>query len=245
METRCDVSSGILTCYYFYLNLIACFVVCRCGKGDNQHDSISETNHIYTYARLDVATGNFATENLISADGSFGSVYRADISPTFQVAVKVMSSDVNSGAHNLEQFQNEVKTLKNCRHPHLLALLGHCVDGPQPCLVYEFKTRGCLRAILSERPEELEWRRRLVMLEEIASALDFLHTVMNPPIIHRDIKTANVLVDSHWNCTLGDFGIARFTPDADIRPSASTRIIGTPGYIDPEYVSSGNLTIID
>jgi serine/threonine protein kinase len=195
----------------------------------------------YTYVLLRDATQNFSETCLISSEGAFGAVYRAQLNPSFIVAVKVMTDASATNEHNRQQFHNEIKILQTCRHPHLLPLLGSCVDGPQPILVYEYKLRGSLRDMLTHRPQELDWKRRLVMLKQIVSGLEFLHTVMKPLIIHRDVKTANILVDGDMNCSLGDFGIARLSPEANARVGvgASTTIMGTPGYIDPEYVQSG------
>ena len=182
---------------------------------------------------------------MVSAEGAFGSVYVAQLTPNFRVAVKVMKDEVTVNSQYREQFQNEVQLLQSCRHPHVLSLLGHCLDGPSPCLVYEYKSRGSLRGLLSARHEALSFTRRLTMLQQIASGLEYMHVVSQPPVIHRDIKTLNILVDDYWNCSIGDFGIARLSSEAGSAASGSgrsTRVLGTPGYIDPEYVQSGEWT---
>jgi hypothetical protein len=218
------------------------------GGAVQQHPTIPEAavsmNQTYSYDRLQVASQNFSRDCLISDEGAFGPVYRAQLTPSFIVAVKVMTDESSTNAHNLQQFHNEIQILQTCRHPHLLQLLGYCTDGPRPCLVYEYKSRGSLRGVLTSTPESLDFRRRLECLRQVASALEFLHTVTEPLIIHRDVKTANILVDESWNCALGDFGIARLSPESNARVGvgASTRIFGTPGYIDPEYARLGELS---
>lgn len=121
---------------------------------------------------------------------------------------------------------------------------------PQSCIVYEYKPMGSLRLALdkskdkSEHSVILKWRRRLCILAEVGSAVEYLHVVNQPPIIHRDIKTDNILLNASFNAALGDFGLARLCPEIQSSVSGvSTRIFGTPGYIDPEYAQSGQITM--
>lgn len=209
----------------------------------------------FPYTSLQEATDDFHASKILSAEGTFGSVYRAQLGERYTVAVKVMreSSTVKG-----EMLQAELSTLQQCRHPHLLQLLGHSIDGPAPCIVYEHKHHGSLRRLLDEEtvllttaPADtdvprplLHWRRRLCILMQVSLALEYLHTVAQPPIIHRDIKTNNILLDATMSASIGDFGLARVCPELDATSThASTRIFGTPGYIDPSYAQTGKVTL--
>jgi serine/threonine protein kinase len=103
--------------------------------------------------------------------------------------------------------------------------------------------RGILNNLQSENARKILWRRRICWLYQVASALEYLHCLVTPPIIHRDIKTMNILLDESLNASIGDFGIARVCPEIITHSRASTRIFGTPGYIDPEYAQTGQLKV--
>jgi serine/threonine protein kinase len=148
--------------------------------------------------------------------------------------------------HNKEQLKQELATLQQCRHPNLITLLGYSTDGPKSCIVYEHKAGGALLDALQRAgANALTWRRRLSILLEVASGLEYLHTGINPPIVHRDVKTANILLDSSQRASLGDFGLARIYPEVGKPTEAgeTTRVFGTPGYIDPEYAMRGKVTL--
>ena len=189
------------------------------------------------------ATSNFAASNLIADDGMFGPVYRGKFSSSQYVAVKVMR-DIT--LHSEEQLTREVAAVSQCRHPHLVPMLGYSDDGPQKCIVYHFMSQGSLSSMLQEKGRQLPWRRRVCILSQILSALEYLHTQVDPPIVHRDVKTANILLDGSLNAHLGDFGLARLCPEltsaAASSAGTSTRIFGTPGYIDPYYAQSGQVS---
>lgn len=200
----------------------------------------------YSFEELVGATDNFHESRLISSEGSFGSVYHGCAGGAQNIAVKVMRG---LSLHTQEQLERELAVLHRCRHSHILGLTGYSLDDRIKCLVYEYKERGSLRHILDQSPSALPWKRRLQILAQVASGIEYLHTVVNPPIVHRDVKAANILVDGTFNATLGDFGFARLSPEFDAtsagrsKAAASTRIFGTPGYIDPEYAQSGTLTM--
>jgi serine/threonine protein kinase len=195
------------------------------------------------YEALQDATKKFAAESLIAAEGAFGCVYKGQIGATIFVAVKVMRE---RSAHNEEQLKRELDTLHKCKHPNLVALLGYSNSpGGVPCLVYDYKSHGTLRSMLDSKSAALGWRRRCAMLLQIGSAVEYLHEVVVPPIIHRDIKSTNILVDGNLSPSIGDFGLARLCPDhvtAVKGAPISTRIFGTPGYIDPEYAQTGRVS---
>jgi hypothetical protein len=243
-----------------------CISLCGNRLPDGTPDNLTVVSHLrslptsssstgvrsFDYTMISNSTNSFSPEFLLSNEGAFGPVYRVPLSANFSVAVKVMR-DITTP--NTEIFMNEVATLKLCLHPNLLQLLGCSLNGPSACIVYEYKSMGSLRQLLSrERIHDagqssrpvLRWKRRLCILMQIASAVEYLHVVLSPPIIHRDIKSANILLDNSLNASLGDFGLARLTPEVAKDASsahASTRIFGTPGYIDPEYAQTGRVSL--
>jgi hypothetical protein len=206
----------------------------------------------YSHKELSNATLSFSKEHrLISSEGAFGPVYHGTFGSSQHVAVKVMRG---VSLHSTEQLMRELDALHRCRHPHVLSLVGYSLDGPK-CLVYDYKERGSLENLImyasdkaSPKNNNLSWQRRLCIIGQIISAIEYLHTVADPPIIHRDIKSANILVDASFNASLGDFGLARLSPEfSDLASGGqqsmpSTRIFGTPGYIDPEYSQSGKVS---
>jgi serine/threonine protein kinase len=207
---------------------------------------------LYNYRELADATLGFNESRLMSSDGAFGSVYHGTFGSSQHVAVKTMRG---VSLHSAEQLKRELDTLHRCRHPHILCLVGYCLE-TRKCLVYEYKERGSLQSLIEygggESAPRLSWQRRLCILGQVLSAIEFLHTVADPPIIHRDIKSPNILLDASLNASLGDFGLARLSPEFSGPPCpsgagagpqsvASTRIFGTPGYIDPEYSQSGSI----
>lgn len=170
----------------------------------------------FSYAELEAASTGFAEAELIADDGSFGPVYHGRFASSQHVAIKVMR-DVS--LHKNEQLRRELSALRQCRHPNLALLIGFSDDNPQrKCIVYGHKARGCLRRMIDDdggggsAAGELSWRRRLCILGQVLSALEYLHTQITPPIVHRDVKTGNILLDGTLNASLGDFGLARISP---------------------------------
>ncbi len=142
---------------------------------------------------------------LIADDGMFGPVYRG----SQDVAVKLMRE---ATSHSQEQFERELAALGRCSHPHLVPMLGFSDDGPQKYIVYHYMSEGALLTVLHERGAQLPWRRRVCILAQVLSAVNYLHTMVDP-IVHRDIKSANILLDGSLNAHLGDFGLARLCPE--------------------------------
>ncbi|OVA09173.1 Protein kinase domain [Macleaya cordata] len=191
---------------------------------------------------LIIATRNFSTDRIIG-DGSFGLVYKARLSNGVTVAVKKLSNDAFQG---FREFQAEMETLgKNkIRHPNLVRILGYCVSGDDRILIYEFIEKGSLDQWLHDtslsssldenkiniRP--LSWETRVKIIKGVAKGLVFLHT-LETPIIHRDIKASNVLLDSEFEAHIADFGLARRVNAW--HSHVSTQVAGTIGYMPPEY----------
>ncbi|XP_051145678.1 serine/threonine-protein kinase-like protein At3g51990 [Andrographis paniculata] len=185
----------------------------------------------FKYQDLELATNNFSDAKLLGR-GSHGLVYKAVLTTGRRVAVKKPSSAVP------DEVDNEIDILSSLRSPALVNLLGFAAAGRnRRLLVVEFMSNGTLYDVLhsaSRRPPR--WRRRIRFALQIATAIDTLHS-QSPPVIHRDIKSANVLIDRNFNARLGDFGLALRCADADAARLRSTPPAGTMGYLDPCYVT--------
>ncbi|KAG1331094.1 phytosulfokine receptor 2-like [Cocos nucifera] len=181
---------------------------------------------------LAAATKGFAADAIIG-DGSFGFVYKARLPSGAIVAVKRLSPDA---FHGLREFRAEMETLGCVHHPHLARILGYCVSGADRLLIYEFLERGSLDHWLHESDSvsfPLPWPIRVQIVRGVADGLAFLHECCQPRIIHRDIKSSNVLLDADFGARIADFGLARRV-DAS-RTHVSTQVAGTMGYMPPEY----------
>ncbi|CAJ1961632.1 unnamed protein product [Sphenostylis stenocarpa] len=188
---------------------------------------------------LRLATDDYHSSNQIGR-GGFGTVYQGILRDGRRIAVKTLSIWSKQG---VREFLTEIKTLSNVKHPNLVELIGFCIQGPSRTLVYEYVENGSLNsALLGKRNEsiKLDWRKRSAICVGTAKGLAFLHEELSPPIVHRDIKASNVLLDKNFNPKIGDFGLAKLFPD-DIT-HVSTRIAGTTGYLAPEYAIGGQLT---
>ncbi|PAN41414.1 hypothetical protein PAHAL_8G042000 [Panicum hallii] len=187
-------------------------------------------------ADLAAATGGFSPDNIIG-DGSFGFVYRAVLPSGAAVAVKRLSGDGAAGAGNRE-FRAELEVLGSLSHPNLARLLGYCAAGRDRILVYELLERGSLDAWLhgeaDEDGEALPWPARLRVARGAAAALAFLHHGRRPPVLHRDVKSSNVLLGEGFEAKLADFGLARIVRGSPAKSHVSTQAAGTAGYVAPE-----------
>ncbi|XAR62862.1 Non-specific serine/threonine protein kinase [Bertholletia excelsa] len=191
---------------------------------------------IFTEEELIKATNDFSTSNVIG-QGGYGTVFKGTLANKQLVAIK-RSKVIDQG--QIEQFVNEVNLLSQINHPNVVKLLGCCLETPIPLLVYEFITNKTLFHHLHDAnlASSLPWETRLKIATETASALAHMHS--NNKIIHRDIKSANILLTNEYNAKVSDFGISRFVPPD--KTHLSTLVQGTFGYIDPEYFHSGTLT---
>uniref|UniRef100_A0A803NZA6 non-specific serine/threonine protein kinase n=1 Tax=Cannabis sativa TaxID=3483 RepID=A0A803NZA6_CANSA len=191
--------------------------------------------HQFTYSEVLSMTTNFAR---ILGKGGFGTVYHGYFKGS-QVAVKMLS---RSSAQGFTQFRTEAKLLTKVYHRNLTALVGYCDEGPNMGLVYEYMPNGDLAWHLSDKNEDpLSWEERLEIALAAAQGLEYLHCGCKPPIIHRDVKTTNILLDEKLQAKLSDFGLSRsFALEDDTH--VSTLVVGTPGYVDPEYLISNRLT---
>lgn len=191
----------------------------------------------FSYEELAAATNNFAQSNMLG-QGGFGYVHKGVLPSGKEVAVK--SLKVGSGQGERE-FQAEVEIISRVHHRHLVSLVGYCIAGEQRMLVYEFVPNKTLEFHLhgKDRPV-MEWSTRVRIAMGSAKGLAYLHEDCHPKIIHRDIKAANILIDHNFEAMVADFGLAKLSSDTNTH--VSTRIMGTFGYLAPEYAASGKLT---
>ncbi|KAK3149179.1 hypothetical protein QOZ80_3AG0214000 [Eleusine coracana subsp. coracana] len=191
----------------------------------------------FTYEELAAATGNFAQANLLG-QGGFGYVHRGVLPGGRAVAVKQLKAGSGQGER---EFQAEVDIISRVHHRHLVSLVGYCIAGARRVLVYQFVPNKTLEFHLHAKGQPvMDWATRLRIALGAAKGLAYLHEDCHPRIIHRDIKSANILLDNNFEAMVADFGLAKLT--SDNHTHVSTRVMGTFGYLAPEYASSGKLT---
>lgn len=193
-----------------------------------------------TFSQLIEATNGFSKESMVGT-GGFGEVYRAELKDGTVVAIKKLLQFSFQGDR---EFTAEMETLGKIKHRNLVPLLGYCKVGEERLLVYEYMQGGSLEEVLhggKEGREKLTWDIRKQIAKGAARGLAFLHHNCIPHIIHRDMKSSNVLLDRDWEARVSDFGMARLISALDTHLSVST-LAGTPGYVPPEYYQSFRCT---
>ncbi|GLT86237.1 hypothetical protein SLE2022_043900 [Rubroshorea leprosula] len=191
----------------------------------------------FSYEELAAATEGFAQSNLLG-QGGFGYVHKGVLPSGREIAVKSLKSGSGQGER---EFQAEVEIISRVHHRHLVALVGFCMAGDRRMLVYEFIPNKTLEFHLHGKDRHpMDWATRLKIALGAAKGLAYLHEDCHPRIIHRDIKSANILIDYSFEAKVADFGLAKLTQDNNTH--VSTRVMGTFGYLAPEYASSGKLT---
>ncbi|PIN11219.1 Serine/threonine protein kinase [Handroanthus impetiginosus] len=197
----------------------------------------------YTVAALQTATNSFSQENLIG-EGSLGRVYRAEFPNGKIMAIK----KVDNAAVSLQEEDNFLEAISNMarlRHPNIVALAGYCAEHGQRLLVHDYIGSGSLHDMLhfaDERSKMLTWNARVRVALGTARALEYLHEVCLPSVVHRNLKSANILLDEELNPHLSDCGLAALTPNTE-RQVSSTQMIGSFGYSAPEFALSGIYTV--
>ncbi|KAG8075891.1 hypothetical protein GUJ93_ZPchr0006g40814 [Zizania palustris] len=191
----------------------------------------------FSYEELTGITSNFSRDNVIG-EGGFGCVYKGWLGDGKCVAVKQLKAGSGQGER---EFQAEVDIISRVHHRHLVSLVGYCIAAHHRMLIYEFVPNGTLEHHLHGRGVPvMDWPTRLRIAIGAAKGLAYLHEDCHPRIIHRDIKSANILLDYAWEAQVADFGLAKLANESQTH--VSTRIMGTFGYLAPEYASSGKLT---
>ncbi|KAG6504302.1 probable serine/threonine-protein kinase At1g01540 [Zingiber officinale] len=204
---------------------------------------VPEVSHLgwgrcYTLRELQAATGGFADENVIG-EGGYGIVYRGRMPDNTLVAIKNL---LNNRGQAEREFKVEVDAIGRVRHKNLVRLLGYCVEGEHRMLVYEYLDNGSLDEWLHGDIGEvspLTWDIRVKIILGTAKGLSYLHEGLEPKVVHRDVKSSNILLDQNWNPKVSDFGLAKLL--CSERSYITTRVMGTFGYVAPEYASTGML----
>uniref|UniRef100_A0A1S3YDR8 non-specific serine/threonine protein kinase n=1 Tax=Nicotiana tabacum TaxID=4097 RepID=A0A1S3YDR8_TOBAC len=208
------------------------FLISPAGSG-----GLGSSKIWFTYEELVKATNDFSAENLLGA-GGFGSVYKGYLEDGRDVAVKQL--DIG-GRQGDREFRAEVEIISRVHHRHLVSLVGYCISESRRLLVYDYVPNNTLYFHLhaAGRPV-MDWTTRVKIAVGAARGIAYLHEDCNPRIIHRDIKSSNILLDSNFEARVSDFGLAKLAQDA--KTHVTTRVVGTFGYMAPEYASSGKLT---
>nr|XP_043627868.1 probable LRR receptor-like serine/threonine-protein kinase At4g29180 [Erigeron canadensis] len=205
------------------------------GNSNEEGRALESNNRQFTYAEVANMTNNFQTA---IGKGGFGTVYLGRLKNGSQVAVKLLSASSSQG---YKEFQNEAELLMRVHHRNLASFVGYSHDNNKMALVYEYMANGNLKSYISDRNlHPLSWEMRLKIAIDAAQGLEYLHHGCRPAIIHRDVKSANILLNENLVAKIADFGLSKGLPD-DQTTHIFAEVTGTPGYLDPEYRESRNL----
>ncbi|XP_060671305.1 LRR receptor-like serine/threonine-protein kinase IOS1 isoform X2 [Ziziphus jujuba] len=198
-------------------------------KSITEYGTVESMKQQFTWAEIQSITNNFER---VLGKGGFGTIYHGYINNDTQVAVKVLSA---SSFRGYQQFHAEVSLLMRVHHRNLTALVGYCNDGNNACLIYEYMANGNLKTHISGGSSSniLKWEDRLRIAIEAAQGLEYLHDGCKPPIVHRDVKSTNILLNENFQAKLSDFGLSKIFPNSG-KTYVSTGVAGTPGYLDPD-----------
>ena len=233
----------------FFFLAVGIFLSYRKGRWLRVHNS-PQRGHINNAAAveeflledLEKVTGNFSDSYRVGS-GSFGVVYRATLNDGREVAIKRAKNSSSSSQNKDSAFFAELAMLSRVNHKNLVRLLGFCSQSGERVLVYEYVSNGTLGDHLHKLQSSPlhSWDQRLRVALDAARGIEYLHCYAVPPIIHRDIKSSNILLDEFWTAKVSDFGLSLMGPDEDVS-HLSLRAAGTVGYMDPEYYRMQYLT---
>ncbi|XP_054803448.1 receptor-like serine/threonine-protein kinase ALE2 [Prosopis cineraria] len=193
----------------------------------------------FSLSELEKATDKFSSKRVLG-EGGFGRVYSGTLEDGTEVAVKLLTKDNQNGDR---EFIAEVEMLSRLHHRNLVKLIGICIEGRRRCLVYELVRNGSVESHLHgfDKKEPLDWEARMKIALGAARGLAYLHEDSNPRVIHRDFKASNVLLEDDFTPKVSDFGLAREATEGSHH--ISTRVMGTFGYVAPEYAMTGHLLV--
>ncbi|GMI77544.1 cysteine-rich RLK (RECEPTOR-like protein kinase) 10 [Hibiscus trionum] len=238
------VPIGVITLLF----LLACCVLKRRAK--KKYDAIqAETAGYdistveglqYDFTTIQTATDNFSHANKLG-EGGFGDVYKGVLPNLQEIAVKRLSRGSGQGA---EEFKNEVVLVAKLQHRNLVRLLGFCLEGEEKILIYEYVPNKSLDYFVFDpaKQEQLDWSRRYKIIGGIARGILYLHEDSRLRIIHRDLKASNILLDGDMSPKISDFGMARIF-GVDQTQGTTRRVVGTYGYMSPEYAMQGQFSV--
>ncbi|KAI3747603.1 hypothetical protein L6452_10117 [Arctium lappa] len=243
-STKRAIIGGVLGGATFLLIVLILLLWHRSTKSsDRQQDKSTGATELlqspmpYSYNDLKIATNNFSKEHKLG-EGTFGEVYKGTLRDGEVVAIK--KTTMASRGRNTN-FDNELKVISNVHHRHLMRLLGYCNKGPHLFLVLEFMENGSLDKFLyGEKQGSLTWKQRFEIIFGIARGLAYLHEQYHVTIVHRDIKSSNILIDNDFQPKLSDFGLVRLLPED--KTHIITKVAGTFGYVAPEYAVHGQVS---
>ncbi|GLU23481.1 hypothetical protein SLE2022_394810 [Rubroshorea leprosula] len=206
------------------------------GGGENEEMELP----IFDLATIVKATDNFSSDNKLG-QGGFGPVYKGTLSEGQEIAVKRLSKTSGQG---MVEFKNEVILIAKLQHRNLVKLLGCCIQGDEKMLIYEYMPNKSLDYFIFDQTKKvlIDWQRRMHIIVGIARGLLYLHQDSRLRIIHRDLKAGNVLLDKDMNPKISDFGLARMFRGDQIEADTN-RVVGTYGYMSPEYAVDGHFSI--
>ncbi|XP_062018404.1 G-type lectin S-receptor-like serine/threonine-protein kinase At4g27290 [Rosa rugosa] len=195
---------------------------------------------LFDFHTIAAGTNNFSGTNILG-EGGFGPVYKANLAQEQLVAVKRLSKDSGQG---IDEFKNEVTMIANLQHRNLVKLLGCCIEGQERMLIYEYMPNKSLDCFIFDEniKKSLDWQKRVNIIIGTALGLLYLHQDSRLRIIHRDLKSSNILLDNELNPKISDFGIARIF-GLDQTEAKTKRVIGTYGYMSPEYAIDGHFSV--
>ncbi|XP_045805975.1 probable L-type lectin-domain containing receptor kinase S.5 [Trifolium pratense] len=210
-----------------------------------QHSSMAPKK--YKLKELMIATSDFSRRNKLG-EGGFGTVYKGILENNKEIAVKRVSENSRQGK---QEFIAEVTTIGSLHHKNLVKLVGWCYESKELLLVYEFMPNGSLDKYLFNQSSELEfqyskvldWKTRYCVIRDVAQALDYLHNGCEKRVLHRDVKSSNIMLDLDYIAKLGDFGLARTIQKRNETHHSTKEIAGTPGYMAPETFLTGRATV--
>ncbi|CAM0870573.1 unnamed protein product [Alopecurus aequalis] len=233
-------------------NLIAAFIIWRrrpaqakpeypyLNYPSEDEDTETVDSMLMDISTLRTATGNFAESNKLG-EGGFGAVYKGTLRDGEEIAVKRLS---RSSTQGVDELRNELALVAKLKHKNLVRLVGVCLEQQERLLVYEFVPNRSLDQILfdTKKGEQLDWGKRMTIIRGVARGLQYLHEDSQLKVVHRDLKASNVLLDADMNPKISDFGLARLFERGQTQ-GITRRVIGTYGYMAPEYVMGGNYSV--